>query len=102
MGFEASESYKKLSKLEHERLRRTAVERNNENDLEKATIKERLRQYTGTGPLGSIDKHSIVDEKELYELLNVENSLLADLWKRDNVHTWPECHNRLTCIYPLI
>ena len=98
MGFEASGSFKALPEFELDRLSRISVERNNENDLEKATIKERSRQYSGAGPLGSIGKHSIVDEKELYGLLNVGNSLLADLWKRGNVYARPEDRYDVTSI----
>ena len=84
----AKEAYDALGRGELRRLAEIAQERNAEIEKEKATIKERIREYKESGPLGSIDKHCVVDVEELSELLHVGNPRLADLWKRENINAW--------------
>ena len=48
------------------------------------SVKAKLRAYGKTGPLGSIRKHEIVNVEELFNLLNMGNSPLAEMWKVDN------------------
>ena len=82
------EQWEALPPAEKGKYTQIALKKNQAIALEKAQVKEKLRNYTKTGPLGSVEKHCVVDTEEISALLQKEDSVLVELWKEKNILPW--------------
>ena len=65
-----------------------AKQKNDEISQEVEFFRRKLQAYEKRGPLGSMDRHAVVDIQELSQLLNCPGSNLAEMWKMDNIYPW--------------
>ena len=89
MGNVMYEEYNALPQGEKDYWGCIARAKNEEIRLEVESVRVKFRAYDKVGPLGSLDKRYMVDIDQLSDLLNMENSPLADMWKADDHLGYP-------------